>query len=102
VTGAIASAQGFGKTAWKSRVLIVRGSLTEPECIAVDMADVLHGKATDVSLQPGDIIYVHTRPWAFVEDIADVAVKAFIDGAVTGAIYPESVAISTRRALASP
>ena len=102
VTGAIAAAQGFGRSAWKSRVLIVRGSLTEPECIAVNMADVLHGKARDLPLESGDIVYIHTRPWAFVEEVADIAVKAFIDGAVTGAIYPESVAISTGRNLSTP
>jgi protein involved in polysaccharide export with SLBB domain len=102
VTGAIASAQGFNKSAWKSRVLIVRGSLSQPQGIAVDMADVLHGKSKDVPLEPGDIVYVHTRPWAFIEELTDIAVKAFIDGAVTGAIYPESVAISTGRSLSTP
>jgi polysaccharide export outer membrane protein len=94
VTGAIASAQGFGKHAWKTHVLIVRGSLSTPELIRVNMADILHGRESDVPIQRGDIVYVHSRPWSLAEDLLDVAIKSFLSGAVAGAIDPESAGVS--------
>lgn len=93
VTGAIASAQGFGPKAWKSHVLIVRGSLGSPELIKISMGDILHGEAPDVPIQRGDIIYVHRRPWSLAEDLTDVAIKAFLSGVVAGAIDPERVSV---------
>jgi polysaccharide export outer membrane protein len=94
VTGAIASAQGFGKHAWKTHVLIVRGSLSTPELIRVNMADILHGRESDVPIQRGDIVYVHSRPWSLAEDLLDVAIKSFLSGAVAGAIDPERAGVS--------
>ena len=94
VTGAIASAQGFGKHAWKTHVLIVRGSLSTPELIKVNMADILHGRESDIPIQRGDIVYVHTRPWSLAEDLMDVAIKSFLAGAVAGAIDPERAGVS--------
>ena len=93
VTGALALAQGFSKKAWKSHVLIVRGSLSNPELIKVNMNDVLHGRAGDVKIERGDIVYVHTRPWSLAEDLTDVAIKAFLSGTVAGAIDPERAAV---------
>ena len=90
VTGAVSMATGFDNDrAWKRRVLLVRGRMTEPETVMVDVKEVLAGRAIDPLLKPGDIVYVHTRPWAFAEEIIDVAVKSFIDGAIVTEIEGE-------------
>jgi protein involved in polysaccharide export with SLBB domain len=41
-----------------SRVSIIRGSLTDPKVATVDARDVIQGKATNIKLEPGDIIFV--------------------------------------------
>jgi polysaccharide export outer membrane protein len=90
VTGAIAMASGFDrKKAWKQRVLLVRGSITTPKSKAINIKAVLSGRQDDPLLEPGDIVYVHTKPWAFAEDILDVAVQSFIQGAVISVIEGE-------------
>lgn len=78
--GAVTLRGGFGKTAWKRKILIVRGSLEKekPEVIEVDAEAVLAGKMKDVLLQPRDLVYVHEKPWQRAGKIVDLAVKAFI------------------------
>jgi protein involved in polysaccharide export with SLBB domain len=82
--GAIVSKGGFGEKAWKSRVLIVRGSLSNPEKIILDCGSMIKGKAADIKLQNRDIVYVHRRPWAKAEEILENAVLAFTRAAITG------------------
>ena len=41
-----------------SRVSIIRGSLTDPKVATVDARDVIQGKASNIKLEPGDIIFV--------------------------------------------
>src|SRR5207245_2785445 len=69
---AIASRGGFTTRAFKSRVLIVRGSLNQPETFVVDTADILKGKRTDFRLQPRDIVYVSQNPWVIATEIVDL------------------------------
>ena len=85
VTGAIAASGGFGPKAWKAKVLIVRGNLSEPKTEVINLRDILHGKARDVEIQPGDIVYVNNRPWSLVEDLVDAAIRAFIQGSAAAA-----------------
>ena len=87
-------ARGFHLKAWKKHVMLVRGSMSNPEIYRIDMKGVLNGKGPEMMIEPGDIVYVHSRPWSFVEDLLDVALKAFIDGAVDGALDPERVGVS--------
>ena len=83
VTGAVAMAAGFDNDkAWKSRVLLVRGSMTAPQSKVIDLKAVLRGAEQDPVLNPGDIVYVHAKPWAFAEDIIDVAAQSFMQGAI--------------------
>ena len=71
--------------AFKSRVLVVRGSLDHPETFVVDAAAILAGKAPDFKLQPRDIVYVSRNPWVAAGEIVDMAAKAFVQSAlVTG------------------
>ena len=54
----IAMAGGFTQDADLKRVHIVRGSLANPTVIVSDFTRVLKGKAQDVGMEPGDIVYV--------------------------------------------
>jgi protein involved in polysaccharide export with SLBB domain/capsular polysaccharide biosynthesis protein len=79
---AIASRGGFTESAWKAHVLIVRGSLDHPVTFTVDIADALSGKAPNLALEPGDLVYVANRPWILGEDLLDRAAAAFVESAV--------------------
>ncbi len=83
VIGVITTRGGFLESAFRQRVLVVRGSLNKPETFIVNVADVLRGKAPDFALLPKDIVYVSDRPWSRVEDLLDLATKAFITTAVS-------------------
>jgi hypothetical protein len=62
---------------------VVRGSINSPETFVVDTHAILDGKAPDFKLRPKDIIYVNSRPFILVEELADLAFTAFIQGAIT-------------------
>ena len=74
---------GFTSRAYKKKVLVVRGSLNQPETFIVDTSAILAAKEPDFKLQPKDIVYVNARPWIKVEELLDAAAEAFIQGAIT-------------------
>lgn len=78
---AISARGGFTDRAWKGKILVIRGSLGNPETIVVNAADVLAARVPDVRLQPRDIIFVHDRPWARAEELLDTAASAFVTAA---------------------
>ncbi|HWA10520.1 MAG TPA: polysaccharide biosynthesis/export family protein [Opitutaceae bacterium] len=103
VIGAIASRGGFSERAWKQRVLVVRGSREKPEAFAVNTFGILEGKGTNFALQPGDIVYVSSRPWIKAEEILDRAASAFVESAVitwtslhVGGGVPDNATISAQ------
>ena len=79
---AITTRGGFADKSYKSRVLIVRGSLSHPETFVVNTREVIHGKAPDFKLQRGDIVYVSRRPWARAEELLDEGSRAFIEALI--------------------
>ena len=81
--GAIARREGFSRKAWRERVLVVRGSLGQPELHVVNTDAILQGRAPDFLLKPKDIIFVASHPWQDAADLADAAVNAFLQSAVT-------------------
>ena len=83
IIAAIAARGGYTDRAYKARVLVVRGSLNNPEAFAVDTHAILDARAPDFKLQPRDIIYVNSRPFIRVEETLDMAVTAFIQSAIT-------------------
>ena len=91
LVGAIAQAHGTVKDAYLSHVAIVRGSLTEPTIAVVDYQDIVKGKAPDVLLEPGDIVYVPRTPYRTPVRYADLIVRTF---AQTVAINEGSRAVS--------
>ncbi|WP_295623229.1 polysaccharide biosynthesis/export family protein [uncultured Lamprocystis sp.] len=54
----LALAGGFSVDADLSRVHIVRGSLSNPTLIVINVKKLLAGEEPDVQLQPGDLVYV--------------------------------------------
>lgn len=79
---AIAMRGGFSPHAWRDRVLVVRGSLTAPKPITVNLSDVMNGRTPDVTLEPRDIVYVSSRPWWKAEELLDEAASAFTKAVV--------------------
>lgn len=82
---AIAARAGYTDDAYKGKVLVVRGSLNKPEKFAIDTKDILAGKTPDFRLQPKDIIFVNSRPFIYAEELADLAITAFLQSIVTSA-----------------
>jgi polysaccharide biosynthesis/export protein len=76
---AIISAGGTMKYAQQSRVVIVRGGLTQPKIAEINYKAIVTGKAPDSRLQPGDIVYVPFSPFRHLgqltEDILDQFVR---------------------------
>jgi protein involved in polysaccharide export with SLBB domain/capsular polysaccharide biosynthesis protein len=83
---AISTRAGYTERAYKGRVLVVRGSLNKPETFAIETKDILAGKTPDFQLQPKDIIFVNSRPFIYAEELADLAVTAFLQSIVTATV----------------
>jgi protein involved in polysaccharide export with SLBB domain len=91
VIAAIAKRLGFQDEAYRERVLVVRGSMSDPQVFVVNADAILKGSQKDFALQPKDIVYVSNRPWRKAEEIMDSAVTVFLQSAVatwTGANAP--------------
>lgn len=54
----LAQAEGFTQDADLKRIHIVRGALHNPTVLMINFEEVLKGKAREIALQPGDIVYV--------------------------------------------
>lgn len=61
-----------------SRVSIIRGSLTEPKIATVNARDVIQGKATNIRLEPGDIVFVPGAGQISPENMGREAVNTFV------------------------
>jgi protein involved in polysaccharide export with SLBB domain/capsular polysaccharide biosynthesis protein len=83
VVQAITERGGYTERAYKGRVLVVRGSLNNPETYAVDTMGVIKGEHIDFKLRAKDIVYVNSRPFIRVEELADLAATAFIQSMIT-------------------
>lgn len=81
--GAIVARGGFTQRAYKSKVVVVRGSLSRPQTYVVNVADLWKAKGVDFPLQSRDIVYVHTRPFARVEELAEDAAMSFVRSMAT-------------------
>lgn len=91
---AIANAGGTLRDSYERQVAIVRGSLTRPEIALIDYNEIVRGRAADVVLQSGDIVYVPYEPYRILKKYFDVIATTFVS----------SVAINegARAALRSP
>jgi polysaccharide biosynthesis/export protein len=78
LAGAILASGGMLPYAQAGHVAIIRGSLAEPRIASVDYRAILKGKATDVRLEPGDIIYVSFVPWRKLAVLAEAVLDTFV------------------------
>lgn len=81
---------GYQPKARLDQVIVVRGSLTDPEAIRVNVAAILRGREPDFRLKPKDIVYVSRRRTADLEDLADAALRAFITTATVNYVNRET------------
>lgn len=93
LTYAIASAGGPVPEAFLAHVAIVRGSLAQPQIAIVDYRAVLTGKATDVLLEPRDIVYVPLTPYRYLTRYLDQILNTFVRIVASNA---GSTAVSSR------
>ena len=68
----------FTKNAYLSHVGIVRGSLAQPQLIVVDANAVMKGKAPDVRLEPGDVVYVPNSPFTTLKRYFNIIANSFV------------------------
>jgi len=68
----------FTKDAYLSHVAIVRGSLSSPRIAVVDYNAIVKGKARDIRLEPGDIVYVPNSPFTTVKRYFNIVLNTFV------------------------
>jgi polysaccharide biosynthesis/export protein len=85
VAGAVAGAYGTLKGAYISHVAVVRGALAQPQLTVVDLKRVLRGEASDMFLQPGDIVYVPLSPYRYLDHYLEVILDTFVSSAAINA-----------------
>lgn len=76
-------------------IRIVRGSLREPQVYTTNLKALMSGKATDVELAPGDIVYVTKAWYASTADVLN-ALSPVLSLANSVAILAVAGAIGTR------
>jgi protein involved in polysaccharide export with SLBB domain len=69
---------GVMPDAYLSHVAIVRGSLSAPQLSVVDYGAIIKGKAPDVLLEPGDIVFVPNAPYSTLKRYLNTIVGTFI------------------------
>ena len=85
VAAAVASAFGTLPNAYLSHVAVVRGSLTSPTIAIVDYKHVVRGTASDMELQPQDIVYVPFSPYRYLQHYAELIVNTFVSAVAINA-----------------
>jgi polysaccharide biosynthesis/export protein len=75
---AIAAARDLRPGAHSQRILIIRGSLTQPEAFTANLQDILAGRAPDIMLRPRDIVWVPEAPWSDLERYVKMVVTTFV------------------------
>jgi hypothetical protein len=83
--GAVASAYGTIKGAYLHHVAVVRGSLSDPQVSIVDYAKVVRGEATDIELQPQDIVYVPFSPYRYITKYLELILNTFASASAINA-----------------
>jgi len=69
---------GVTADAYLSHVAIVRGSLSSPQLSVVDYGAIIKGKAQDVLLEPGDIVFVPNAPYSTLKRYLNTILGTFI------------------------
>ncbi len=80
VVGALSVRGGFTDAAYKTHVVVIRGSFNQPKTFVVNTWAVFDARGQDFKLEPKDIIYVSGRPFLRAEELLDLAATSFIQG----------------------
>lgn len=94
---ALTEARGL-KSNSDGRIVVVRGSLARPEARVVRFEAILSGKHPNLSLAPGDIVYVPPRRLDMMRDIVETAINAFavtVSAGSASQLYRKSLGSST-------
>lgn len=72
-----------------TRIMVIRGELNDPIVMTVDLTKVLDGKARDLVLQEGDIIYASDKTMRFGRELVRLAIDTFVQafGTTAGTYY---------------
>ena len=75
---AIGRGLGLRPDADLTKVSVIRGSLNDPKIATVNAKDIISGKATNIRLEPGDIVYVPGAGLISSDAIGREAVNTFV------------------------
>jgi polysaccharide biosynthesis/export protein len=78
LVSAIASALGTIQDAYVHHVAVVRGSLSNPQIAVLDYRDIVTGKAENVALEAGDIVYVPFSPYRYLARYLNLILDTFV------------------------
>jgi len=78
VATAILNVGGTIQYAQQNKVVIIRGALTQPKIAEVNYHAIVTGKARDLLLQPGDIVFVPFTPFRRVAQLAEEVLNQFV------------------------
>jgi len=89
LSGSAGMTGGTNSQADAERVLIVRGSLENPRVIQADIIEILEGRARDIYLVPGDLVYVQNNKVRFGRELVRTAINSFVGafGSSAGSHY---------------
>ncbi len=82
VLGSIAGRGGFRDSAFRQKILVIRGSLERPQTFVINTDEILRAVVKDFPLQPSDIVYVSRKPWAKAEELLEAASSDFVRAVV--------------------
>jgi protein involved in polysaccharide export with SLBB domain len=108
LTYVVSSAGGTIPDAFLSHVAVVRGSLAEPKIAIVDYQAILTGQATDILLEPRDIVYVPFTPYRYLTRYLDLILNSFVstvaanEGAFAVSKRASGVGLSVSPTLTAP
>lgn len=68
-----------------SNCLVIRGELENPRFVKCNLNEIVKGEAKDFYLVPGDIIYVHNKPFRFARELVRLAMDTFVQSFATAA-----------------
>jgi protein involved in polysaccharide export with SLBB domain len=72
---ALAYGKGPAEGAYLRKVVIVRGSLSEPQAATVDVSRILTGRSPDIRLAPGDIVWVPRSPFNALREGVELVIR---------------------------
>jgi polysaccharide export outer membrane protein len=75
---ALGGGLGLRPDADLTRVSVIRGSLSDPKIATVNAKEIVNGKATNIRLQPGDIVFVPGAGQISADSIGREAVNTFV------------------------